>query len=168
MRLDRTDGFVISDDKALLDIDRVHAWLSTDTYWATGRSRRTVEKSIAGSDAYGVYGPDGAQAAFCRIVTDRATFGYLCDVYVDRAHRGRGIGKWMVGAVRDAYAPLGMRRLLLATLDAHGLYSGAGFVALREPGLWMELPAPVPGAAESVPEADRPAVRLPVDLEEPG
>jgi GNAT superfamily N-acetyltransferase len=157
MRLERTDGFVISDDKTLLDVDRVHTWLSTDAYWATGRGRRTVEESIAGSDAYGVYGPDGAQVAFCRVVTDRATFGYLCDVYVDRAHRGTGIGKWMVAAVRDVYAPLGMRRLLLATLDAHGLYSGAGFVPLRDPGLWMELPRSESGVAESEPEAGRPA-----------
>ena len=157
MRLDRTDGFVISDDKSLLDVERVHTWLSTDSYWAAGRSRRTVEQSIAGSDAYGVYGPDGAQAAFCRVVTDRATFGYLCDVYVDRAHRGEGLGKWMVAAVRDVYTPLGFRRLMLATLDAHGLYSGAGFVPLRDPELWMELPKPASGAADSASEADRPA-----------
>jgi GNAT superfamily N-acetyltransferase len=157
MRLDRADGFMISDEKALLDVDRVHAWLSADSYWASGRSRRTVEDSIAGSDTYGVYDPDGAQAAFCRVVTDRATFGYLCDVYVDRAHRGAGLGKWLVGAVRDVYAPLGMRRLVLATLDAHGLYSGAGFVPLREPGSWMELAVPASGAAATAPEADVPA-----------
>jgi GNAT superfamily N-acetyltransferase len=138
MRLDRTDGYFISDDKALLNVERIFAWLS-GTYWAAGRPRRTVEDSIAASDAYGVYAPDGEQVAFCRVVTDRATFGWVCDVYVDPAHRGRGLGKWMIGILRDEYAAFGMRRLLLATLDAHGVYASAGFKPLPEPDWWMEL-----------------------------
>src|ERR1051326_1840139 len=104
MHLIRTDGaYELSDDKTRLDVDKVSTWLSTDAYWAIGRPRATIEASIAGSDAYGVDTPEGVQVAFCRMVTDRATFGWLCDVYVDRAHRGKGIGQWMVGALRDEY-----------------------------------------------------------------
>jgi GNAT superfamily N-acetyltransferase len=140
MQLNRTDGFLLSDDKTLLNLDRVFTWLSTDAYWALGRPRRAVEDSIAGSDAYGVYHPDGEQVAFCRVVTDRATFGWVCDVYVDRSQRGNGIGTWMIATLRDEYASIGMRRLLLATLDAHGVYATAGFVPLVNPERWMEIP----------------------------
>lgn len=139
MRLDRTDGYFMSDDKALLNVERVFTWLSTDAYWALGRPRRMVEDSIAASDSYGVYAPDGEQVAFSRVVTDRVTFGWVCDVYVDPAHRGRGIGTWMVGNLRDEYAAFRMRRLLLATHDAHGVYASVGFKALPKPDQWMEL-----------------------------
>jgi len=139
MRLDRTDGYFMSDDKALLNVERVFTWLSTDAYWALGRPRRMVEDSIAASDSYGVYDPDGDQVAFSRVVTDRATFGWVCDVYVDPAHRGRGIGTWMVGNLRDAYAAFRIRRLLLATNDAHGVYASVGFKPLPKPDQWMEL-----------------------------
>lgn len=139
MRVDRTDGYFMSDDKALLNVERVFTWLSTDAYWALGRPRHVVEDSIAGADAYGVYGPDGEQVAVCRVVTDRTTFGWVCDVYVDPAHRGRGIAKWMVGVLRDEYAALGLRRLLLATRDAHGVYASVGFKPLPKPEWWMEI-----------------------------
>ncbi|HEU5333739.1 MAG TPA: GNAT family N-acetyltransferase [Actinocrinis sp.] len=139
MRLDRTDGYFMSDDKALLNVERVFAWLSTDAYWALGRPRRMVEDSIAASDSYGVYAADGEQVAFSRVVTDRATFGWVCDVYVDPAHRGRGLGTWMVGNLRDEYAAFKMRRLLLATHDAHGVYASIGFTPLPKPDQWMEL-----------------------------
>jgi GNAT superfamily N-acetyltransferase len=139
MRLDRTDGYFMSDDKALLNVERVFTWLSTDAYWALGRPRRMVEDSIAASDSYGVYAPDGEQVAFSRVVTDRATFGWVCDVYVDPAHRGRGIGTWMVANLRDAYAAFRIRRLLLATNDAHGVYASVGFKPLPKPDQWMEL-----------------------------
>ena len=133
------DVYELSDDKARLDVAKVADWLATDAYWAIGRPLVTTEAAIAASDAYGVYAPDGEQVAFCRVVTDRATFGWLCDVYVDRAHRGRRIGHWMVAAVCDEYAAAGLRRLLLATDDAHGVYAAVGFTPLAKPERWMEL-----------------------------
>jgi GNAT superfamily N-acetyltransferase len=143
------DGYTLSDDKARLDVPRVTEWLSTDAYWALGRPRATVEASIAGSAAYGIYAPDGGQAGFCRVVTDGVTFGWLCDVYIDRAHRGKGLGHWMVEVVREVYRAAGLRRLVLATDDAHGVYAAAGFTPLPEPGKWMELAYfPQPGRAE--------------------
>jgi GNAT superfamily N-acetyltransferase len=72
-------------------------------------------------------------------VTDWATFAWLCDVYVDRAHRGKGIARWMVAALRDEYDATGMRRTLLATADAHGVYAAAGFAPLAKPAIWMEI-----------------------------
>lgn len=142
MDLQRADGFTLSDDKRRLDLDRIAVWLGDESYWAAGRPRHVVEASIAGSDAYGVYAPGGAQVAFCRMISDRATFGYLCDVYVDSTHRGRGLGKWMIPAVRDVYLDLGVKRLILATRDAHGLYAGAGYEVLPRPAEWMWWSAP--------------------------
>ncbi|WBC13565.1 GNAT family N-acetyltransferase [Micromonospora sp. WMMA1998] len=126
--LTRADGYQLSTDPDRLDLDRVHAWLATDAYWALGRERETVARAFAGSIGFGVYRPgDGRQVAVARVVTDRATFAWLCDVYVDRAERGRGLGTWLAGGVRDHLAELGLRRILLATLDAHGVYGKLGF-----------------------------------------
>ncbi|MGC5031594.1 GNAT family N-acetyltransferase [Micromonospora sp. DT229] len=137
--LTRDDGYTISTDPARLDLDRVHHWLSTDAYWALGRDHETVTRAFAGSIGFGVYRPvDGRQVAVARVITDQVTFGYLCDVYVDRTERGRGLGTWLAGAVRDHLATLGVRRLLLATQDAHGLYQKLGFTAVQAER-WMEL-----------------------------
>ncbi|MEV0003287.1 GNAT family N-acetyltransferase [Micromonospora sp. NPDC050980] len=126
--LTRTDGYRLSTDPDRLDLDRVHTWLTTDAYWALGRDRATVGRAFAGSIGFGVYRPgDGRQVAVARVVTDRATFAWLCDVYVDRAERGRGLGSWLAGGVRDHLAELGVRRILLATRDAHGVYAKLGF-----------------------------------------
>ncbi|MEU1842500.1 GNAT family N-acetyltransferase [Micromonospora sediminicola] len=126
--LTRADGYQLSTDPDRLDLDRVHAWLATDAYWALGRERETVVRAFAGSIGFGVYRPgDGRQVAVARVVTDRATFAWLCDVYVDRAERGRGLGTGLAGGVRDHLAELGVRRILLATLDAHGVYGKLGF-----------------------------------------
>jgi GNAT superfamily N-acetyltransferase len=133
------DGYTLTTDPRQLDLDRVHGWLSTDAYWALGRSREVVERGFAGSLAFGVYRPDGVQVAVARAVTDTATFAWLCDVYVDRAERGRGLGSWMVGAVRDGLAAQGVRRILLATADAHGVYAKLGFVPLIDTDRWMQL-----------------------------
>ena len=84
----RADGYEISDDNDRIDVDLVHRWLSTDAFWALGRSLETVRRSIAGSVNFGVYDESGKQVAFARVVTDLATFAWLCDVYVDRVHRG--------------------------------------------------------------------------------
>lgn len=138
MEIDRGDGVEISDDPARLDLDRVHHWLSTDAYWAMGRSREVFERSIEGSVVYGLYA-DGTQVGFARVVTDRATFAWLCDVYVDRPARGTGLGLWFVSAVCDDVKGRGLRRIVLATQDAHGLYAKLGFTGMTEPERWMEL-----------------------------
>lgn len=136
----REDGYELSGDPRRVDVGRVHHWLSTDAYWALGRPPEVQSRAIDGSTVYGVYGPgDRGQVAFARVVTDGATFGWLCDVYVDRAERGRGLARWMVGAIRDDLAGLGVRRILLATLDAHEVYAKVGFHPLPEPTRWMEL-----------------------------
>ncbi|MBY8871884.1 GNAT family N-acetyltransferase [Micromonospora sp. PLK6-60] len=128
LTLTRADGYQLSTDPGRLDLDLVHHWLSTDAYWALGRDRATVERAFAGSVGFGVYRPgDGGQVAVARVVTDGATFAWLCDVYVDRAERGHGLGSWLAAAARDHLATLGVRRILLATVDAHGVYAKLGF-----------------------------------------
>ncbi|MFI2781697.1 GNAT family N-acetyltransferase [Streptomyces sp. ALB3] len=130
----------ISDDPSRLDAARIHHWLSTDAYWALGRTREQQDLMIAGSLNFGAYDPaSGEQAAYARVVTDRASFAWICDVYVDREARGQGLGTRLVTAVRDELAPLGVRRFLLATKDAHGVYAKLGFTPLAEPEMWMAL-----------------------------
>jgi GNAT superfamily N-acetyltransferase len=138
----RADGYEISTDPARLDLDRVHRWLSTDAYWALGRPRDVVVRAAQASLLFGVYAPHGTQVAVARAVTDSATFAWLCDVYVDRAERGRGLGSWLVGVARDELRARGVRRILLATADAHGLYAKHGFTPLSQPERWMELTGP--------------------------
>ncbi|MFJ6928569.1 GNAT family N-acetyltransferase [Streptomyces nigra] len=134
------EGYEISTDAARLDRERVHRWLSTDAYWAIGRAREKQEEAIAGSLNFGVYDTaSGEQVAYARVVTDRATFAWLCDVYVDPAVRGKGLGTALVGAVREHLRPYGVRRILLATHDAHGVYAKLGFAALETPSRWMAL-----------------------------
>jgi GNAT superfamily N-acetyltransferase len=137
----RDDGYEISTDPHRLDLDLVHQWLSTDAYWALGRSRDTVVRAVAGSLNYGLFRADGGQVGFARAVTDHATFAWICDVYIDRAARGRGLGSWLVGVVRDDLWARGIRRLLLATADAHGVYAKVGFTPLADPDRWMEIDA---------------------------
>ena len=133
----RADGFELSDDPDRLDVKLVHHWLSTDTYWAAGRSLDVVRAAIAGSTAVGVYAATGRQVAFARVVTDGAVFAYLCDVYVDPGRRGAGLGRWMVQRLRDDLAARGLKRFLLTTRDAQGVYGPLGFAAV-DPGRWME------------------------------
>ncbi|MXM63695.1 GNAT family N-acetyltransferase [Streptomyces sp. HUCO-GS316] len=132
------EGYETSADSGRIDVERVHRWLSTDAYWAMGRVREKQERAIEGSLNFGVYDTvSGEQVAYARVVTDRATFAWLCDVYVDPAVRGKGIGTALVEAVREHLRPYGLRRILLATHDAHGVYEKAGFAALAKPDQWM-------------------------------
>lgn len=134
------EGYELSTDPGRLDLDRVHHWLSTDAYWALGRPREKLDRAIEGSLNFGVYETaSGEQVAYARVVTDRATFAWLCDVYVDPSVRGKGLGTAMVAAVRERLLPYGLRRLLLATHDAHGVYEKVGFTALERPEQWMVL-----------------------------
>jgi GNAT superfamily N-acetyltransferase len=134
------DGYEISTDPSRLDTELIHKWLSQDTYWALGRSREKQDRAIASSLNFGVYRSiSGAQVGYARVVTDNATFAWLCDVYVDPATRGKGLGTALAAAVRDHLAPYGLRRILLATADAHAVYAKAGFAPLEEPEKWMAL-----------------------------
>jgi len=132
------EGYAFSSDPALVDADLVFDWLSTDAYWALGRPREMVDKAFAGSLVFGLYGPEGGQVGFARAITDGATFAWLCDVYIDRSVRGRGLGTWMVEQVQAELERTGVRRILLATLDAHAVYAKLGFTPLTEPDRWME------------------------------
>ncbi|MFF8609271.1 GNAT family N-acetyltransferase [Streptomyces sp. NPDC015346] len=133
-------AYEISCDPDRIDRNRVHHWLSTDAYWALGRPRDTQDRAIDGSLNFGAYHRDtGEMAAYARVVTDRTTFAWLCDVYVDRPARGTGLGTALVTAVRDHLEPFGLRRIMLATADAHGVYEKVGFQPLRNPDNWMAL-----------------------------
>ncbi|MET9802134.1 GNAT family N-acetyltransferase [Streptomyces sp. NPDC006368] len=139
------DAYELSTDPARLDRARIHHWLSTDAYWAIGRSRDKQDRAIDGSLNFGAYETaTGELVAYARVVTDHATFAWLCDVYVDRSARGQGLGTALVEAVRDHFAPLGIKRIVLATEDAHGVYEKIGFQALAAPEHWMALPFPQP------------------------
>ncbi|WP_225098236.1 GNAT family N-acetyltransferase [Streptomyces sp. CoH27] len=132
------DGYEFSADTARVDVDRVHTWLSTDAYWAIGRPREKHERAMASSLNFGVYErASGAQVAYARVVTDEALFAWLADVYVDPSVRGKGVGTAFVGRIRDHLKPYGLRRILLATHDAHGVYEKAGFQPLERPEQWM-------------------------------
>lgn len=134
------ERYEISSDPARLDAARIHNWLSGDAYWAKGRSREHQDRAIAGSLNFGAYETvSGEQAGYARVVTDLATFAWLCDVYVDPAARGHGLGGRLVAAARDRLAPTGVRRFLLATADAHGVYEKAGFQPLDHQDQWMCL-----------------------------
>jgi GNAT superfamily N-acetyltransferase len=135
----RDDGYALSTDPARLDLPAIHRFLSEEAYWAKGRTYDTVCQAVAHSLCFGVYAPAGAQAGLARIVSDYATFAWLCDVFILPGQRGRGLGKWLIETV-VAYPPLaGLRRMLLATSDAHELYRRyGGFRTLSAPEKWME------------------------------
>jgi GNAT superfamily N-acetyltransferase len=132
--------YVISTDRARLDMDVIHGFLSTSSYWAQGRSRERVALSIAHSLPFGLYHrqPTGeTQVGFGRVLTDHVLLAYLADVFVLPEHRGRGLGQWLVQVILDLPELRPMRRWLLGTRDAHDLYRKFGF-AEPVPGLFME------------------------------
>jgi GNAT superfamily N-acetyltransferase len=124
----RDDGHFVSDDRQLVDLGRVHRWLSHESYWAAGRPFEVVARSVDNSVTIGCYTPERVQVGVCRWVTDSATFGWLCDVFVDSAYRGSGLGVFLVESAMAHPSVEGLRLLLLGTRDAHGLYSRFGFV----------------------------------------
>jgi GNAT superfamily N-acetyltransferase len=128
--------YEFSADRDRVDADWVHTMLRS-SYWAADRPRDEQDAANAGSRCYGVYSPD-AQVAFARVVTDSATFAWLCDVIVDPSVRGRGVGKQLMSGVVADLERLDLRRVLLATGDAHGLYAQYGWEPLRRPTTWME------------------------------
>jgi GNAT superfamily N-acetyltransferase len=135
----RGDGYEIDVDPDRIDVALVHHWLSTDAFWALDRDLETVERSVSASLNFGVYHASGQQVAYARVVTDLATFAWLCDVYVGRDHRGAGLGTWLAAAIRDHLAPYKLKRVLLSTLDAHGVYAKVGFIPFPNPEKLMIL-----------------------------
>jgi len=134
--------YEVSDDPRRFDLARAHRWISTESYWAEGVPFETFAKSVANSLTIGVYAADGTMAAMARVVTDRATFGWVCDVFVDQAHRGSGLGKKIMAFIKAHPDLQGFRRMHLATRDAHGLYRQYGFTELTKVENWMEIRDP--------------------------
>lgn len=132
-------GYLISDDPALLDVDAIHAFL-TRSYWAEGIPRHTVARAVENSLCLGIHSPPPhrAQVGLVRVVTDSATFAYLCDVYVLEAHRGRGLAKAALALLGSHPRLQGLRRQHLVTQDAHALYTPYGFKAIEHPERHME------------------------------
>jgi GNAT superfamily N-acetyltransferase len=137
-----TNAYGISTDPARFDIAAIHAYL-TRSYWSPGIPVHIVERAVRHSLCFGVFEvASGAQVGFTRVVTDYATFAYLCDVYVLEEHRGHGLAKRMMREVMDHPALAGARRIMLATRDAHGLYRQSGFVIAGGAGNLMEIVRP--------------------------
>jgi GNAT superfamily N-acetyltransferase len=134
----RETDLLISDDPALLDRALIHRFLSEHSYWAQGVSRETVDRSIGHSLCFGVYSA-GRQAGFARVVTDFATFAWLADVFIVEEKRGQGLGKKLVAAVLTHPKLQGLRRFMLGTRDAQGLYGRFGFKPLTAPERFMEI-----------------------------
>src|ERR1700754_1670586 len=128
--------YEISTDPSRLDVDAIHAFLS-QSYWSPGIPRAKVARAIANSLCFGAFW-QGQQVGFARVVTDKTTFAYLCDVYVLEAHRGRGLAQQLMDRVVAHPDLQGLRRMMLATRDAHALYAKYGFTPLAAPDVMME------------------------------
>jgi GNAT superfamily N-acetyltransferase len=132
------NGFIYSDDSNLIDVTAVHRYLSEESYWAKGIPLEIVKRSISHSLCFGIY-KERKQVGFARWVTDRATFAYLCDVYVETAFRGLGLSKKLMSLMMFHPDLQGLRTYTLGTLDAHGLYAQYGFKPLAFPERRMEI-----------------------------
>ncbi|HET6328339.1 MAG TPA: GNAT family N-acetyltransferase [Planctomycetaceae bacterium] len=137
----RRGSYSLSTDRALLDVSLIHAFLSEQSYWAPGIPRDVVERSLDNSLCFGLY-HEARQVGFARVITDRTTFAWLADVFVIDAHRGRGLGKWMAESLLTHPDLQGLRRILLGTRDAHGLYAQFGFKPLADPTRFQEIHRP--------------------------
>lgn len=136
----KRDSFTISTNPAKLDIAVIHSYLAR-SYWAEGIPRETVERAVRNSFCFGLYDEE-VQVGFARVVTDRATFGYLCDVFILESHQGKGLGKWLMEVIMNHPELQGFRRWMLATRDAHGLYKQVGFEPLSDPNRYMQIARP--------------------------
>ncbi|UNK69287.1 GNAT family N-acetyltransferase [Microbacterium sp. H1-D42] len=132
-----THGYRLSTDSADIDRERVHTWLSDQSYWAKGRARELQDAAIDASRNYAILDAAGTQVAYARVVTDGVTFAWLCDVFVDPAVRGSGAGKMLVAGVVADIESLPVKRIVLATADAHGLYAQYGFAPSEDPNRYM-------------------------------
>ena len=134
------NGFTISTEKEKLDIDVIHSFLNR-TYWAEGISKEIVRRSIEGALCFGVF-ENERQIGFARMITDRATFAYLADVFIIDEYRGLGLSKWLMEVIMSHPDLQGLRRLMLATRDAHELYKKFGFTSLNNVDRWMHIHYP--------------------------
>jgi len=134
------EGYLISTDPAQFDLDAIHAYL-VRAYWCEGIPRETMERAIANSLCFALLSGT-AQIGFARVITDSATYAYLCDVYVLEEYRDKGLGKWLMECLMGHPALQGLRRFSLATRDAHGLYRQFGFRELSKPESMMEILRP--------------------------
>ena len=137
----RRGEFLISTDPVRLDLDVIHGFL-TNCYWAKGIPREIVAQSIEHSLCFGIYDGGGTQVGFARVVSDFATVAYLGDVFILESHRGRGLSKFLMECVTQHPALQNLRRWILLTRDAHGLYAHFGFAPLNTPARYMELHRP--------------------------
>lgn len=133
----RRGEFYITTDRKRLDLAAIHRFLSEESYWAAGIPRSTVAKSVRNSLCFGLF-CGGGQIGFARVITDGATIAYLGDVYVLEEFRGRGLAKWLMECIASHPELQGLRRWLLVTRDAHGLYEKFGFQPLAQPQAYME------------------------------
>ena len=131
------DGYSISMEKEKMDIDLIHSFLNR-TYWAEGISKEIIRRSIEGSMCFGVFEND-KQVGFARMITDKATFAYLADVFIIEEYRGRGLSKWLMKVIMSHPDLQGLRRMIHATKDAHGLYKQFGFTPLINVDRWMQI-----------------------------
>lgn len=134
----KDDGFIFSDDKQKIDVVAVHHYLSTQSYWAKDIPIEVVQRSVDNSLCFGIY-KDTRQVGFARWITDKATFAYLADVYVLEQHRGQGLSKKLISLMMFHKDLQGLRRYVLATIDAHGLYAQFGFKAIENPERMMAI-----------------------------
>lgn len=141
------DRFYISTENEKMDIDFIHSFLSR-SYWAEGISKEIIRRSIEGALCFGVFEnnkqamPDGRQVGFARMITDRATFAYLADVFIIEEYRGLGLSKWLMEIIMSHPDLQGLRRMMLATRDAHELYKKFGFTLLNNVDRWMQIHDP--------------------------
>jgi len=132
-------GFKISTDKSLIDFETVYNYLNGESYWAKGIPVEKLRKAIQNSMCFGVYDKENSQVGFARVITDQATFAYICDVFILPGFRGLGLSKWLIQSILGHPDLQGLRRWSLATADAHGLYSQFGFTQITRPDRWMEI-----------------------------
>jgi|SRR5579863_1273268 len=135
-------GFVLSTDPARLDLRAIHKFLATDSYWAKHIPFETFARSAENSLCFGIYDSAGEQVGFARVISDFATFAYVADVFILDAHRGHGLGKWLMECIQQHPQLQGLRRWVLTTRDAHGLYSQFGFGPVKFPERYMEILRP--------------------------
>jgi len=135
-------GYNISTDQNLLDLDMIHDYLCNQSYWSQGITKEKVQRSIENSMCFGVY-KNGKQVGLARVITDKAIFAYLCDVFILDEYRGNGLSKWLLQTILAHPELQGLKRWTLATLDAHGLYKQFGFAPLSTPGNWMDIFTPI-------------------------
>ncbi|HEY2075109.1 MAG TPA: GNAT family N-acetyltransferase [Streptosporangiaceae bacterium] len=147
-------GYWVSDEPELIDIARVHGWLSQESYWAAGQPYDVTARAIKHSLSVGLYAPDGTQAGYARLVTDQATFAWLCDVFVDPAARRRGLGSFLVAQAIGHPAVAGIRQVLMAE-PGRTIYRRHGYGDLLRAERWMERPAPVPQQLQELVDRDR-------------